>query len=300
MNELEKHLNLFSPRLRRALHSFSGWNGIREIRLRRNLPLSLTSYQGNLFLSETGKISFLDRALRCCDEDLRYLVGKFCKGSVYRYFDTLEDGYFVDEDGWRLGLCPHSGPSPLLPEIYNGASLRIPRNVPGAAGALFSYFQDRPLASTLILSPPGDGKTTLLRSLAVGLSGGKHQRAFRVAVLDDRRELFPTSFQKDAGTCDVISGYSKDKGLEIAVRIFSPEVIVCDEIGNPEEAGAILRCANAGTLFFASAHGETLEKIRNRPGLRPLLEAGVFSYAATIRRIPGERFSSEILWEKIC
>lgn len=300
MNGLEKHLNYFPPRIRRALLAFDHWEKIREIRLRCDLPLSLTGYNGNLFLSETGKVSYMAKALFCTAEEIRILVSAFCKGAVYRYFDTLKDGFVVDEDGWRLGLCPREGElSHLLPERFEGINLRLPRNVPGAARAFLQHFENKEPVSTLILSPPGDGKTTLLRALASSLSRGEWGEPLRVAVIDEREELFPSSFIKEAGLCDVLSGYRKERGIEIATRIFSPQVIVCDEIGRAEDVEAILHHGNAGTLFFASAHARSPDPDFLRPGLKKLIEAGIFQKLVFLERIPGERFRSELHWRDL-
>ena len=300
MTGIKKHLTLFPPRLYASLAAFENWESIREIRLRRHLPLSLTGFEGNLFLSEQGKICRYENALICRDEEIRFLIGSFSKGSLYRYFSTMQDGFMVDEEGWRLGLCPEYNDSPLMPEIFQGASLRIPRNVPNAAKPILDFFHANALGSTLILSPPGDGKTTLLRSLATLLSRGEDLPPMRVAVVDERKELFPSGLVKEGGLCDVLSGYSKEKGIEIATRIFAPQVIVCDEIGSQKDAEAILRNGNAGTYFFASAHGNDLESARNRPGIRMLLEAGIFTYIAKIKRIPGKYYASGVLIKKIC
>ncbi len=295
MNELKKHLNLFPARIRKALNAFDAWDRIREIRLRCELPLSLTSYDGNIFLSETGQPSYFDRAMRCTACEIRELVSSFCSGSVYRYLDTLKDGFLVDESGWRLGLCPdRSQRFSHLPERFEGANLRLPRSIPNAAAELISYFSSRALSSTLLLSPPGDGKTTMLRSLACSLSRGDGKRALRVAVIDERQELFPACFREELGLCDVLSGYSKAEGLEIATRIFSPEIIVCDEIGSAEDVNAILSHCHGGSLFFASAHAESRHPEALRPSVKRLIDEGVFQTIAFLERIPSPRFSAKL------
>ena len=300
MNGIKKHLKLFPPRLQRPLTAFSRWDSICEIRLRRNLPLSLTDYNGNLFLSEDGRITAIDGAIRCTGEEIRNFVSAFCGGAVYRYFDTLREGFLVDDDGWRLGLCPRGTSEAFLPECFEGVNLRIPRAVPEAADLFLNQFSSRPLSSTLILSPPGDGKTTLLRALALSLSrGSEESKPLRVAVVDERMELFPSAFLEGAGLCDVLSGYEKNKGIEIATRVFSPQVILCDEIGSDADAEALIRNSHSGVLFFASAHGRSTDEGALRPGLQRLLREGIFQHLALIERIPSPVFRSRILWKDL-
>ncbi len=300
MNGLEKHLQLFPPRLRAPLFRFSFWESICEIRLRAELPLSLTSFQGNLFLGEDGSATGMNKAIRCGQEDIRALVSAFCGGNLYRYFDTLKDGFLVDEDGYRLGVCPKKEElGSFLPEGFVGANLRIPRNIPHAADDFLSHFSTRPLVSTLILSPPGCGKTTLLRALAIHLSREGVRRAMRVAVVDERKELFPSVFLREAGLCDVLSGYPKAQGISIATRVFSPEALVCDEIGSLEEAEALLSCGSGGSLLFASAHAGSLEEGLARPWIRKLMDGRVFSKLALLERLPGENFRSRIIFREL-
>ena len=298
---LKKHLDQFPLRIRRAFASFDDWDGVCEIRLRKDRPLSLSHYKGNIFLDEKGRVTEIRRGLRCTKEELRTYVATFCGGSVYRYFDTLKEGFLVDEEGYRLGVCPDNHAiTAFLPEGFDGVNLRIPREKNDAAEPLLDAFGSLPLASTLILSAPGEGKTTLLRALAVALSSGNRKTPpLRTLVVDAKRELFPASFLCRGGMCDVLSGYEKGEGIRIATQLFSPQVILCDEIGGKEEADAILEAANSGPIFFATAHGKSGDEARRRPFLRTLLQSGIFSYLAILSRIPGECYKSHIRLETI-
>ncbi|MBR2635198.1 MAG: hypothetical protein IKD31_06425 [Clostridia bacterium] len=296
MNGLKKHIAFFPPRIRKALEAYPDWGCISEIRLRGDMPLSLTHFRGNVFLNESGEQETPQNALRATKEEIRLFVLAFCRGNVYRYFDTFKDGFLVDEDGYRLGLSPGKKQRSFrLPEDFEGVNLRIPRMIRGAAKELLTHFSHQKLESTLLLSAPGAGKTTLLRDLAITLSvESAPWQAKRVCVIDEREELFPDAFRASAGLCDILSGYSKAEGIEIATRLFSPEVMILDEIGGQEDASAILSVCSSGCIFFASAHARTLQEAKQRPFLKLLLEAGVFCHLALLEKSDTADFHSRI------
>lgn len=300
MKEQKLRLEIFPKRIREALEKFRRWDEASEIRLRRNKPLAITTCRGNVILNEKGQVSSPDEGLRVSSEELTETVAAFCSGNLYRYFDTLRDGFLMDEEGFRLGVCPAKDSfTTHLPESFEGLNLRIPRSVPEAASPFFDFFRERPLASSLVLSPPGVGKTTLLRAVAARLSTNFQGRPFRVAVIDERKELFPSRSHTDGGTCDVLSGYDKEKGLEIACRIFSPEIIVCDEIASMKEAEAVITSAGTGCMIFASAHGGSFEEASRRPFVRRLLEERVFHHLFLLRRRTANGFETELLHREV-
>ena len=140
----------------------------------------------------------------------------------------------------------------------------------------------------LVLSPPGIGKTTFLRDFAASMAG-KHRR--RVVLIDTRGELYMKELF--AGTlCDVLTGYPKAKGIEIATRTLSPELIVCDELGDADEARALLSAQNTGVPIAASAHAADVAALLRRPNLRLLHDSAVFELYVTLsRERVGDRLS---------
>jgi stage III sporulation protein AA len=89
--------------------------------------------------------------------------------------------------------------------------------------------------------------------------------------------------QYDVGLhTDVLDGFPRAEGLLTALRVMTPEVLVCDEIGTEADAQAILRIHGCGVPVIASAHGTSWEDLECRPVLRQLLEQGVFRYAAIL------------------
>ena len=165
------------------------------------------------------------------------------------------------------------------------AAVRIPREAFGCADGVFSALGGADFRSTLLLSPPGGGKTTLARELVRLLSG----KGVRVAVADERGELALTP--RSLGPCaDVLSLAPKAEAAMLLLRAMNPQVIAMDEVTAPEDAEAIELAAGCGVELLATAHAASVSELQRRPLYRRLLALGVFRQAVVIRRTPaGER-----------
>ena len=75
---------------------------------------------------------------------------------------------------------------------------------------------------------------------------------------------------------DIFDGYPKAEAIEIAVRVMSPELLICDEIGGQAEADMLLHTMHTGVSLIASAHAADLQTLLLRPQIRRLTEAGIF------------------------
>jgi len=173
----------------------------------------------------------------------------------------------------------------------DSVNIRIPHCVLGVAESLYAYFRDSGFKKSILLySPPGVGKTTVLKDL-VRLAGTGSD-PLRIALIDERCELFDPDTHKNS-IVDRYSLFPKSLAIENAVRTMSPELIICDEIGTEEEADAILSVQNCGVPFIASAHGDSLDRLRKRPAVHKLLSSSVFDAVALLIR-EGERVSFKI------
>ena len=258
---------------------------IEEIRLRSGRRVSLTvgckNERKNIFLSTVMG-----------EDELFDILNRMCGGSMYAYSESIIRGYVALEGGIRVGVCGRAS-------VEDGAVLGV-RNIsalnirlPCALQASDRRICDIIRASvlngegTLIYSPPAQGKTTLLRSLAFSLS-----QTMRVALVDTREE-FGGCFNGELLSLDILSGYPKEEGIRIATAFMNPELIICDEIG-AEEAPAIAEAQNCGVPLLASTHGKSCEGILRRKGMRMLHEAGVFGLYLGIRISYGRGFEYDL------
>ncbi len=229
-------------------------------------------------------------------EELERLVEIASGASLHTVLDQVRRGYLTFEGGHRIGLC---GTAVLREgEIHSlravsSADLRIARQVRGAAGPVLDRLcPGGRLADTLILAPPGLGKTTLLRDLIRSVSEGEGCVPLRVSLADERGEvaaMYNGRPQLEVGRrTDVAEGCPKAQGLMLLLRAMNPQVLAVDEITAPEDVKALITAAGCGVTLLATAHGEGRAGLERRPLYRPLLEEGLFRFLVRIRR-EGER-----------
>ncbi len=241
-----------------ALH-----NGlISEIRLREERRLSLTVGGRNVVADSS-----------CTADDIEYTVSRVCKGSLYSHSDSIRDGVITTDCGIRVGVSGRAVVSGNKVECVRNicsVNIRIPHRIKGAAD--HSYALVKKYGSLLIISLPGEGKTTILRELITLLSSGEN--AARVSVIDTRYEL--TAGMKEGDIADIYLGYPRETGIAQSVRTMSPEYIICDEISTSEDAEAILKAHAAGVKVIATAHSDSRDDLMKNKNIAELIGYGVF------------------------
>ena len=227
--------------------------------------------------------------------DIDGILKKMCDGSIYAYRETINNGYITLKNGVRVGVCGRAvTESGKIHGIYdiNALCVRIPHDIDGIGEPIIRLFKaSRFSEGMLIYSGPGVGKTTLLRSLITSLSSGDSPK--RVAVIDTRGEL---GCRLPDGLCvDILSGYPKAVGIEIAARTLNPELIVCDEIGGDiNEAAAIKSAHNCGVPLLASAHARSLTELLRRTGIAMLHDSKIFGAYVGISRGGGKDYKYDV------
>ena len=232
------------------------------------------------------------------------LILQLCDGSLYAHRDSINRGYLTLAGGIRVGLCGQAyteraeGKEEILGvRDIDALCIRFPHPLRRVGFALDEHIRAAFPCGTLIYSPPGVGKTTLLRALSHRFSCGHD--ALRVVMADSRGELDDGGFSSDA-MISVLSGYPKGMDVEIATRALNPQLIVCDEIGNEKEARSLVEAANCGVPVIATTHGECLARLLRRPGFDLLHRHGVFGLYVGLSRERGAKEYRYVLtpWEK--
>lgn len=227
-----------------------------EVRLRADKPVSI-NYEGNYYyLSAFGLTEYPQKAIYCDVNDIADCVFKAGKYSVYSVEEEINKGFLTTESGVRIGLAGEyvfEKGQPLTLRNYSSLCIRIPHVVIGAGEEIFMRCLSDQLRHLLIASPPGIGKTTILRDLGRILSEKTRKN---ILVCDERGEIGDTG-----NCCDVLRFCDKATAFEMGIRAMRPDIIITDELSD-KDCEAVKKAVCAGVIVLASAHFNEIANIK--------------------------------------
>ena len=277
----KKVLSLFPERLKNVLNDvplfFDGM--VYEIRLHANSGVYFSTDSGIKFLNSNGRLTAIkgEFCYICTGEELREIVNKACSYSVFAHQNELSRGYVTYLSGIRIGVISAKTPDGFSLSGVTGLNIRLPFNGLFCENEQLKHLLVTMNTGLLIAGAPSSGKTTMLKSCCRFLSSGQNGCFKKICVIDERNELSESVFFDGQGaSLDIISGYDKRDAIERALRLFSPDIIVCDEIGGEEEIKGILSGLNSGVKFIATIHAADLTQICRRRQFRELFRENVF------------------------
>lgn len=267
-------LRMLPERLITELYSDRMPEHIEEIRLHAGRCASIVANGRNVLLRTVLSA-----------QEMSATLTRMCGGSLYSHAPTIAEGYLTLDGGVRVGVCGRAAcEQGEVIGVYDvsGLCIRIPAHFAVSGKEICNLMQKyRYTKGVLIYSPPGVGKTTLLRGVACALASGDDPK--RVVVIDTRGEM--PFLQTGASLClDVLVGYPRRLGVEIACRTMNAQVMICDEIGDYTEALALASVQNCGVPLVASAHASCVEELLCRTGLRLLHDCKMFGAYVGISR----------------
>lgn len=199
--------------------------------------------------------------------------------AVYSARDMIKQGFLTLNGGHRMGLCGtavYKGEGISSIQHISSINLRIASERRGFALPGVQHIWTHP-GSTLVISPPGFGKTTFLRDLIFQLST---RFRWRISVCDERMELAACKEgvpQFDLGpTSDILCGTEKSTGIPMLLRTMNPQWIAVDEITSEEDVHTMVRASYCGVRFMATAHATQSHELYRRPVYRQLMGSGIF------------------------
>lgn len=285
ISEYKYIISFLTPRLHMYLMKISESiiNDLQEIRLRADRPIVLVTSSGCCFLTTSGKTSYIasSNCVLAYKNEISDIVNKMCGYSMHSHYEDLLNGYVTLPDGARVGLV---GTAVFEKDKIKGIkdftciNIRIPRNITGISENIMNnVFKNGP-EDLLIAGAPSSGKTTLLKDITYQLSSGRLGKYYKICVIDERKEIFPAekNINLMGPNTDVLSGYPKARGIEIAVRTLSPDVIICDEVGQNHEIDEIVNGMNSGVKFILTAHSSSLDELKRKYIYRKLFRDADF------------------------
>lgn len=254
---------------------FSQAERLQEIRLGVGLPVRLWFSGEEKFLSSRGSLcADAENAWRMTDRELDGIIRHVCRYSPYAFENEIRQGFLTVPGGHRIGMAGQvvlneDGTVRNINHI-RFLNIRISHQVIGAAQKAMPwlYKRDRFL-NTLLISPPGCGKTTMLRDIVRQVSDGNpYGRGRQVGVVDERSEIagsFMGIPQNRLGMrTDVLDGCPKVQGMMLLMRSMAPAVMAVDEIGGREDMKAVFQVLRSGGSVVATMHGDSMEDVRGR------------------------------------
>ena len=249
-------------------------NELQEIRIRVDKPIILKLREKDLILQ-----------YNILQTEILQIVERLCENSIYAYKNQICEGFITIKGGHRVGLtgsCVIENGKITNIKYISSLNIRIAREVKNCSTRILREIIDidnKTIYNSIIVAPPGRGKTTILRDIIRRLSDGIEEINFRgktCGVVDERGEIaamYKGTPQNDVGIrTDIIENVSKNKGIHMLIRTMAPEIIACDEIGSKEDVEAIHYALYSGVKGIFTMHGKNVEDIKNNKQIYELIE----------------------------
>lgn len=252
---------------------------LEEIRIRANKPVILKLGQVEIVLNYT-----------ITTNEIIGILQNICNNSIYTYQNQICNGFITLPGGNRVGIAGNvvikDGQVSNISYIYS-LNFRISHQINGASDNILKYVLDtenNTIYNTLIVSPPGAGKTTIIRDLAKRISNGINEINFRgldVSIIDERGEIAAMTkgitFNDVGIRTDVLDNVPKSIGIRMAVRSMAPKVIIADEIGNKDDVNIINYAICSGVKCIFTAHGSNMEDLLKNNEINKIINLQLFS-----------------------
>lgn len=270
MDNLKDILSYFNQNIRDEILKSGGSKNVTEIRLRagRNIAIRF------------GKVEQILSTIITVEDILGVLVG-MSKHSLYSVQNDINKGFLTIKGGHRVGITGQvvmEGESIKNIKNINGMNIRVARQVKGCSDKIIESIIDSEnvVKNTLIVSPPGCGKTTILRDSIRKIS----DKGKNVGVIDERGEIaavYNGLAELDIGArTDCISFCPKHIGIKMLIRSMGVDVIATDEIGSIEDISAIREAALSGVNFLFTMHGSSFQEVLKNKWIKELIDEGIF------------------------
>ena len=250
---------------------------IQEIRIRKNQPIQIC-YKGKMVDLKNDAGLYL-KPLFATAETIDYIISVATKNSLYAFDEQIKNGYIITENGIRIGLCGTAvvsdGKISLIKKI-SSLNIRIGHNIVDCSSEIIHFIvSNQKVKNTLILSSPGEGKTTLLRDIILKLSNKFNIP--NIMVIDEKFELSGEKQNFDLGkNVDVMQGANKRFSFFEAIKVMNPNVIATDELVSDEDIEGVKFAIKSGVSVIATVHSKNLDELKTKQYFEKLISEKYF------------------------
>lgn len=276
------------------------FNDITEIRMRVNEKIIICIKNKKYYLTDND-----NHFVIVSKNMLENFMRRISENSLYAYNESLKQGYISLPKGVRVGVCGSyvfDGNNLVTIKDFQSVNVRIPHQVKNCSLNAYDFLVDGDnVLNTLIISPPGAGKTTFLRDFVFQLC--EHNIPKNILIVDERNEICSCVDGEPAlalgGFCDIIANCNKHIGFKNGIRSMSPDVIVTDELDLEKDLDIIKEALNSGVKVVATIHAKDVNELRRKSSFEQVLEEKYFTRFVVLSNSEGPGTLKAVFDEKL-
>lgn len=280
------------------IKSFS-FSDITEIRMRANENLIIVVKNKKYYLKDdNGEFVKTNRTI------IENFVRRASENSIYAFNDNIVNGFITLAKGIRVGLCGNivtDGNRIVTVKDFQSLNIRIPHLIRNCSLPAFDYLVTDEIKNTLIISPPGSGKTTFIRDFIYQLYA--HNISKNILIADERNEICSVVNGEPnidlGGFCDIYTNCTKKFAFKNGIRSICPDVIVTDEIDLEKDLDSIIEAINCGVNVIATIHAKDINQLKKKRNFDKILDEKFFSRFVVLSNDEGPGTLANIYDEKL-
>lgn len=250
------------------------FNNVSEVRLRVGSPIVVLGSK-KFYLCKDGLTIDKDLAIKVHSRLIEDILQIVSNSSLYTINDQLIQGY-VTVEGIRIGIAGELVEvNGVIKTIKNISSLniRIPHLIRNCSLPIYNHLVNVKPYNTLIISPPGAGKTTFLRDFIYQLNS--KNSALNILIVDERSEITTLNNNYLNGV-DVYKNCSKDFAFNNGIRSMKPDIIITDEINLNKDIETIENAITSGVKVVATIHADSIVDLKNKKAFNDIINKQLF------------------------
>ncbi len=287
------------PNIYSAITKSFSFSTITEIRMRMNEKLIVVIGNKKYYLKDDNN-EFIIVNKSTIDN----FVARISENSLYAFNDNIINGFLTLPKGVRVGLSGKvvsDNDKIITIKDFQSSKIRIPHVLKNCSFPAYEYLIDDEIKNTLIISPPGCGKTTFLRDFIYQIN--EHNLPVNILIADERNEIASVVSGEPnidlGGFCDIYTNCTKKFAFKNGIRSMNPDIIITDEIDLDNDINSILEAINSGVKVVATIHAKDLKDLRRKPNFDYILNEKMFSRFVVLSKDDGVGTLNNIYDEKL-